>query len=67
MRKIILLTSLFVGFASFAGNTRVNGYIRKDGTYSRPYIRNSPNNTKIDNFSTKGNLNPYSGKKGTRK
>lgn len=29
------------------------------------YHKTAPNKTKLDNFSTKGNYNPYTGKKGT--
>lgn len=43
---------------------RVSGYTRKDGTYVQPYFRTAPNSTNLDNFSTKGNVNPYTGKPG---
>lgn len=41
------------------------GYIRKDGTYVAPSYATNPNDTKMDNYSTKGNYNPYTGKAGT--
>ena len=44
----------------------VKGYYR-NGTYVSPYYRTNSNNTKLDNWSTKGNINPYTGKKGTIK
>lgn len=44
----------------------VNGYTRKDGTYVAPYNRTAPNSTKNDNWSTKGNVNPETGKPGTK-
>jgi len=44
----------------------VSGYVRKNGTYVAPYYRTAPNSTKLDNWSTKGNVNPYTGKPGTR-
>jgi PBCV-specific basic adaptor domain len=44
----------------------VHGYIRKDGTYVAPYMRSSPNQTNTDNYSTQGNVNPYTGSEGTR-
>ena len=37
---------------------------KKDGTFVEGYWRTSPNNTNRDNFSTKGNENPYNGKIG---
>jgi hypothetical protein len=51
---------------SKSGTTSVHGYFRKNGTYVQPHMRTSPNNTKMDNWSTKGNVNPYTGKAGTK-
>jgi hypothetical protein len=44
----------------------VRGYEKKDGTYVAPHQQTNPNATKADNYSTKGNTNPYTGKKGTK-
>lgn len=44
----------------------VSGHTRKDGTYVAPHYRSAPNSTKADNWSTKGNVNPYTGKAGTK-
>ena len=43
----------------------VRGYTRKDGTYVAPHRATNPNSTRADNWSTKGNVNPYTGKEGT--
>jgi hypothetical protein len=43
----------------------VKSYNRKDGTSVPNHYRTKPNYTNRDNFSTKGNTNPYTGKKGT--
>lgn len=62
-----------IGVLSFAAlaearTVRVKGYIKPStGAYVAPHYKTSPNRTKIDNYSTKGNYNPYSGKKGTVK
>lgn len=45
--------------------TRVKGYIKNSGTYVAPHFKSTPNKSKFDNFSTKGNINPFTGKKGT--
>ena len=37
----------------------VRGYYRSNGTYVKPHMRTAPNGTKRDNFSYKGNTNPY--------
>jgi hypothetical protein len=44
----------------------VKGYTKKNGTVVQSYKRKAPNGTQDDNFSTKGNVNPYTGKKGTK-
>lgn len=75
MRKIVV-TSLFflvVFVASFAfidtaeAKTRVRGYYKpRSGIYVQPHYRSSPNRSRLDNWSTKGNFNPYTGKSGTK-
>lgn len=68
-----LLISLLLGIFAFSiltptsveAASRVKGYIKKNGTYVQPHYRSSPNRSKLDNWSTKGNYNPYTGRKGT--
>jgi hypothetical protein len=48
------------------GSVRVRGYTKKNGTYVAPHRRTRPNSTRGDNWSTKGNINPYTGKEGTK-
>lgn len=67
MKKLIiglLLAASYVGIA--AAQQRVDGYTRPDGRYVEPYYRSSPNNSYNDNYSVRGNTNPYSGREGTR-
>jgi hypothetical protein len=45
----------------------VRGYTRQDGTYVEPHHRTAPNNTRDDNYSTRGNTNPYTGQAGTER
>lgn len=44
----------------------VNGYVRSDGTYVKGHWRSSPDNSFYNNWSTLGNINPYTGEYGTR-
>lgn len=53
--------------ATDASAKGVKGYTKKSGTYVAPHQRTAANKTKSDNYSTKGNTNPYTGKKGTKK
>ena len=45
---------------------KVKGTVRADGTYVPPHTRSAPNSTTLDNWSTKPNVNPWTGKPGTK-
>lgn len=64
-KKILVLLFLFFPIAVSA-QKYVNGYHRKDGTYVQGYYRSERNGTNRDNWSTKGNYNPYTGSRGTK-
>lgn len=70
MKKLLigLLLGIFVFSiltpTSVEAASRVKGYIKKNGTYVQPHYRSSPNRSKLDNWSTRGNYNPYTGRKG---
>lgn len=63
----IASSALFMVPSGAEAAVRVRGYYKKSGTYVAPSYRSTPNKTKLDNYSTKGNYNPYSGKIGTKK
>jgi len=72
MKKLLLVVALFFGLLTFSASSveaktvGVKGYYKPStGRYVAPSYRTSPNRTKFDNYSTKGNYNPYSGKKGS--
>jgi hypothetical protein len=65
MKYLLVFLALTVSFTANA-DTYVRGHIRSDGTYVEPHLRSAPNNSQYDNYSTKGNSNPYTGKDGTR-
>lgn len=64
MKKLIFALISLSATASFA-DQYVNGYYRSNGTYVQPYHRTEPDSTKLNNYSTVGNTNPYTGKAGT--
>ena len=66
MKTILAVIILSASFTYAYADEYVHGYTRGDGTYVEPYHRSSPNDTTSDNWSTKGNYNPYTGKEGTR-
>ena len=68
LKKIIAFFVLgnslvFPNMEAFA-DVYVKGYYRSNGTYVDPHYRTRPNNSSYDNWSSYGNTNPYTGKKG---
>lgn len=61
----ILGLSMLASAAAAQGAHAVRGYTRADGTYVAPHMQSNPNGTKLDNYSTLGNVNPYTGQPGT--
>lgn len=69
MTRHILLAGLalvFFSVDSMARDRNVRGYVKRDGTYVNPYSRTESNDTSNDNYSTRGNQNPYTGTYGTK-
>ena len=52
--------------SSGGGSHSVKGYVKKDGTYVQPHHSTNPNQTQRDNWSSKPNSNPYTGKPGRK-
>lgn len=63
MKQLILLTMLLAA-GSATADTWVDGYTRSDGTYVAGHYRSDANSTRYDNYSTRGNTNPYTGQPG---
>lgn len=62
--RLLFVFLLLLGSEALAEDVYVQGYMRSDGTYVKGHYRSAPNATINDNFSTKGNINPYTGKRG---
>ncbi len=59
--------SSFSAFGSTNSATRLqSGYQRSDGTAVSSHYKTESNSTNWDNFSTKGNSNPFTGESGSR-
>jgi hypothetical protein len=67
MRPILsILLGVAVATPAIAQTSHeVRGYTRKDGTYVAPHYQTNPDNSRLNNWSTRGNTNPYTGKPGT--
>lgn len=69
MKKTLLLGLFFIVIAlCFSTKAdaaiKVRSYFKKSGTYVQSYYRSNKDSYKFNNYSTKGNINPYTGKKG---
>lgn len=62
--KYALLLAVLLSNAAFARDVSVDGYVRKDGTYVAPSHRSAPDSNPYNNYSAKGNTNPYTGQEG---
>lgn len=65
MQKLLLVSFLFCCSTSFAQDVFVNAYTKTDGTLVPSHYRTTPDQTVNNNFTTIGNINPYTGKAGT--
>lgn len=62
IKTLLLISIVFISTSSLAEYVR--GHYRSNGTYVSGYNRSNRNSTKLDNYSTRGNVNPYTGAKG---
>lgn len=62
-----IATAILFGFVAVSASAadQVHGYTRRDGTYVAPHYRSSPDGNPYNNYSTQGNVNPYTGQAGT--
>jgi hypothetical protein len=70
MRRMFLalLCLTLLSPAVFAkGKTRVKSYKKRNGTRVESHQRTKPNKLKGDNWSSKGNVNPNTGRRGSKK
>lgn len=66
MKKLFLVIMLCIAASAQARTVHVRGsYSQKTGHYRKPHYQTSPDHSKLNNWSTKGNVNPYTGKRGT--
>ena len=65
MKKLVCAFAVMVLLtSSVLAAQRVNGYTTRNGTYVAPHYRSNSDGLKYNNYSTRGNYNPYTGSKG---
>lgn len=67
MKQITIILLLIISCVVLSYAEYVSGYYRKDGTYVNGYHRTHKNDTVRDNYSHKGNYNPYTNEYGTNR
>jgi len=70
-KNLVLILAVFLilawtlpVMAQYGRDTTVQGHMRRDGTYVQPYHRSAPDHNQFNNYSTQGNINPYTGQMG---
>ena len=63
----LLAGSIFALASQAMADVWVNGHFRSNGTYVQPHYRSSPDGNFYNNWSTAPNVNPYTGRTGTRR
>lgn len=67
LRKVIILGGIVILLGQVvSAQVYVRPYVRHDGTSVQGHYRSSPDNNSYNNYSTKGNVNPYNGNVGTQ-
>lgn len=70
MKKLIfgiLAIAILTAFSTEAFAYRyTGGHYRKSGAYVQPYRSSTPDGARWNNWSSRGNTNPFTGKRGSR-
>lgn len=64
MKKLAVLAAALLASAAWS-QVYVAPHVRSDGTYVPGHMRSAPDATPLNNYSTQGNVNPYTGERGT--
>lgn len=62
----LILACLIAGSAFGKSSHSVRGHVTQKGTYVAPHRATNPDKSKSNNWSSKGNSNPYTGKEGKK-
>ena len=63
---MVMLLGLLPLQAEAQSNHRVRGYVTRGGVYVQRHRATNPDRSRLNNYSSRGNYNPYTGKVGTR-
>lgn len=64
---LLLVFSILINtIQTVNADTYVRGYYRSNGTYVQPHYRSDSDGDRSNNYSSRGNVNPYTGQIGTK-
>lgn len=70
MKRLIVFGLLAISLLSYASEAfayrYTRGHSRSNGTYVQPYRSSTPDGSRLNNWSSRGNTNPFTGKRGSR-
>lgn len=65
MKKILAALLAVASTCAFAQSHYVRPHVRSDGTYVQGHMQTNPDSSRSNNWSSQGNVNPYTGAMGT--
>lgn len=65
--KALLAILLLMVATSAVADKYVHPHLRNNGAYVGGHIRSNPDSFRFDNYSSKGNTNPYTGERGYKR
>lgn len=65
MKKLSALFLMLATASAMATDVYVQPHVRTDGTFVQGHYRTAPDRNIQNNYSTQGNINPYTGQEGT--
>lgn len=66
MKKLLFVVLSLIVCTAPADAKYVKSHMRRNGTFVSGYNRTRADRTKINNYSSRGNRNPFTGKRGTK-
>ncbi len=65
MKTSLFLAAALLAVTSAQAQHYVSPYVKQDGTVVQGHYQTNPDSTRANNYSTQGNVNPYTGQAGT--
>lgn len=67
LKTLLLLALMVLASTNLQASTHVRSYHHKNGSHFYSHRRSTRDHRRLNNYSSKGNINPYTGKVGRKK